>query len=99
MQLLKDRICGGGPSERLAVGVVVFDELIDALHKLLDAGERAATDGLVGDQGEEALDLIEPGVVGWDEVTLPLFRVVLSPTVTRLFYAVPRTSAARTASG
>ena len=55
------------PSERLAVGVVVFDELIDALHKLLDAGERAATDGLVGDQGEEALDLIEPGVVGWDE--------------------------------
>lgn len=71
MQLLKDRICGGGPSERLAVGVVVFDELIDALHKLLDAGERAATDGLVGDQGEEALDLIEPGVVGWDEVHVP----------------------------
>ena len=33
------------------------------------------------------------------EVTLPLFRVVLSPMVTRLFYAVPRTSVARTASG
>jgi len=32
-------------------------------------------------------------------VTLPLFRVVLSPMVTRLFYAVPRTSVARTASG
>lgn len=71
MQLLKDRICGGGPSERLAVGVVVFDELIDALHKLLDAGERAATDGLVGDQGEEALDLIEPGAVGRREVHVP----------------------------
>ena len=33
------------------------------------------------------------------ELTLPLFRVVLSPMVTRLFYAVPRTSVARTASG
>ena len=32
-------------------------------------------------------------------VTLPLFRVVLSPTITRPFYAVPRTSVARTASG
>lgn len=32
-------------------------------------------------------------------LTLPLFRVVLSPTVTRPFCAVPRTSVARTASG
>lgn len=32
-------------------------------------------------------------------VTLPLSRVVLSPTVTRPFFAVPRTSVARTASG
>ena len=36
---------------------------------------------------------------GVSELTLPLFGVVLSPTVTRLFYAVPRTSVARTASG
>ena len=33
------------------------------------------------------------------EVTLPLFRVALNPRFTRPFYAVPRTSAARTASG
>lgn len=99
MKLFEDRVGGGGPLEGLAIGVVRGDEVIDALHELLDAGERAATDGLVGDQREEALDLIEPGVVGWDEVTLPLFRVVLSPMVTRLFYAVPRTSVARTASG
>ena len=33
------------------------------------------------------------------DVTLPLFRVVLSPTITRPFYAVPRTSVARIASG
>lgn len=32
-------------------------------------------------------------------VTLPLFRVVLNPRFTRPFYAVPRTSAARIASG
>ena len=34
-----------------------------------------------------------------DGVTLPLFRVALNPRFTRPFYAVPRTSAARTASG
>lgn len=33
------------------------------------------------------------------ELTLPLFRVALNPRFTRPFYAVPRTSAARTASG
>lgn len=33
------------------------------------------------------------------DLTLPLFRVVLSPTVTRPFCAVPRTSVVRTASG
>ena len=33
------------------------------------------------------------------KVTLPLFRVALNPRFTRPFYAVPRTSAARTASG
>jgi len=32
-------------------------------------------------------------------VTLPSFRVALSPTITRPFCAVPRTSVARTASG
>lgn len=38
----------------LRVRVVGRDEMIDALHKLLDAGERAATDCLVGNQREEA---------------------------------------------
>ncbi len=41
MQLLEDRICGGGPL------------------------------GLVGDQREEALDLVEPGAIGRDEVHVP----------------------------
>lgn len=34
-----------------------------------------------------------------NHVTLPLFRVVLNPRFTRPFCAVPRTSAAHTASG
>ena len=42
MQLLKDRICGGCPLERLAVRVVRRDEMMDALDELFDAGERAA---------------------------------------------------------
>ena len=46
MQLLKNGICGGGPFERLAVGIVVSDELIDALYELLEAGERAAVQGI-----------------------------------------------------
>ena len=71
MQLLKDRVGGGRPLERLRVGVVVGDELIDALHELLDAGERAAADGLVRDQSEESFDLVQPGAVGGDEVQMP----------------------------
>ena len=71
MQFFKDGICGGGPLEGLAVGVVRCDEVIDALHKLFDAVERAAADGLVGDQREEALDLVQPGAVGRDEVQVP----------------------------
>ena len=40
MQFFEDRVGRGGPLERLAVGVVVGDEVIDALHELFDAGER-----------------------------------------------------------
>jgi len=71
MQLLEDRICRGSPFERLEVGVVCRDEVIDALNQLLDTGERAAADGLVGDQREEALDLVEPRTVGRDEMHVP----------------------------
>ena len=41
----------------------------------------------------------EPDEATIKAVTLPLFRVALNPRFTRPFYAVPRTSAARTASG
>lgn len=39
MQLLEDRIGSSRPLEGLAVRVVGGDELINALYKLLDAGE------------------------------------------------------------
>ena len=64
MQFFEDGIGGGGPCEGLAVRVVGRDEVVDALHELFDAGERAAPIGLVGNQCEEAFDLIEPGAVG-----------------------------------
>lgn len=71
MQLLKNGIGSGSPAEGLAVGVVVGDELVNAADELLDAGERAAPYGLVGNQREEAFDLIQPGTVGWHEVHVP----------------------------
>ena len=71
MQLLKDRTGGGGPLEGLAVGVVRSDEVGDALHKLFDTGEGSAPNGLVSDQREESLDLVQPRAVYWDEVHMP----------------------------
>ncbi len=48
MQLFEDRIGSGGPLEGLAARVVGRDEVVDALHELSDAGERAAANRLVG---------------------------------------------------
>jgi hypothetical protein len=57
-------VSGSSPPERLALGVVCGDKVINALHKLRDAGEGSAPDGLVGYQGKKSLHLIEPGTVG-----------------------------------
>ena len=40
---------------------MVWSLVVDALHELLDAGERASANGSAGDHREEAFDLIEPG--------------------------------------
>jgi len=45
--------------------------MIDLRDQILDAGEGASPDGLVGDQSEEAFNLIEPGAVGRDEMDVP----------------------------
>ncbi len=71
MQLFEDRVGRGRPLERPTVRVVGGDEVVDALHELLDAGERPTADGLVGDQAEKSFDLIEPGAVRRDEVHGP----------------------------
>lgn len=71
MELFEGGIGCGCPLEWLAVRVVCDDEVIDALNELLDAGEGAAADRLVGDQREEALYLVQPGAVGRDEVHVP----------------------------
>ena len=42
------------------MSVVMFDEVVDFSHQFLDAGERAAADGLLGDEAEPALDLVQP---------------------------------------
>jgi hypothetical protein len=41
---------------------------------------------------------VAPAIAQTAALTLPSFRVALSPTITRPFCAVPRTSVARTAS-
>ena len=71
MELFQDRVGGCGPAKRLGVLVVRGHEVIDMLHELPDAGERAAPNGFVGNQREESLDLVEPGAVGRDEVHVP----------------------------
>lgn len=48
MRLFEDRVRGGGSLEGPVVRVVGDDEVIDTLDELLDARERAASDGLVG---------------------------------------------------
>lgn len=57
-----------GPLERLWMLVVVIDERVDLALEVGHRLERTAADRLVGDQGEPALDLIEPGTVGWREM-------------------------------
>src|ERR1700727_3016228 len=49
----------------------VRTELIDAFDQWLDRTERAAPDGLVGDQRKEAFDLVKPRTVGGNEMHVP----------------------------
>src|SRR5450755_2189190 len=69
MQFREDRIGDGGPLERLRMGVVVGDELIDALHELLDARERAAPNSLPGPSRPRS------AVSEAQELTLPAYSV------------------------
>ena len=59
--LCEDFFGGFGPDERLGVGIVVFEVVVNGSFEFGDGGEDAATDALLSNQAEEALDLIEPG--------------------------------------
>jgi len=43
--------------------VVVIDEEMDFCNQLFDAAERAAPDGLLGNEAEPAFDLVEPASI------------------------------------
>src|SRR6516225_10887371 len=67
----KDIVGGLGPCEWLGIGVVMTDEVHNVGAQSLDAAIDASPDLFVGDEGEEALDLIEPGRAGGREMDMP----------------------------
>ena len=74
---------------------------IEAVKQITERGHRVAdVSTRIGVSQHSLYKWIKAYAVPAPErLTLPLFRVVLNPRFTRPFYAVPRTSAARIASG
>jgi hypothetical protein len=56
-----DLVGGFGPGEGLAAFVPAVDVGLDRGDEVLDRGERAAADGLAGDDAEEDLHHVQPG--------------------------------------
>lgn len=48
----------------------MLDELVDSGNNFFDGPERSAPDGLVRDESESSLDLIEPGRISGREVEM-----------------------------
>jgi hypothetical protein len=55
----------------LAELVVLSHEVIDLAYQFIDAAEGAVPDRLLGDQAEEALDLVQPRAVCGNAVDVP----------------------------
>jgi hypothetical protein len=64
----EDRFCDSGPHEGSGMLIVMLDERVDLALQVSHRIERAARDGLIGDQREPTLNLVEPGRVGRGEV-------------------------------
>ena len=58
----------GGPGEGFRVGVVLGEEAVDGGLEVDDGAEDAALQPPLCELGEEALDCVEPGAGGGDEV-------------------------------
>ena len=68
--LLEYRIGRSRPDERLGVGIGMLDEMIDFCDQGFDASECPAADGLLGDDIEPDLHLVQPGRIRWGEMSL-----------------------------
>ena len=67
----KDCVGSSSPHEGLRICIVGANEAIDFFDEVGGGVERAPTDSALSDEGEEALDLIEPGGIGGGEVNVP----------------------------
>ena len=69
----------GDPLEGLRLGVVIVEEAVDGGLEVGDGSEDAALEAALGQDGEEALDGVEPGGRGRREVERPA-RVARQPS-------------------
>src|SRR5216684_481514 len=60
-----------GPAEGFWIGIVAGDEVVDGSMQGVDAAVNAASDLALGKQGEEPLDLVEPGRTGRGQMHMP----------------------------
>ena len=63
-----DAIGTGGPDEGLGAVIVLIEIAVDSGFEIADGAEDAALEAALGQCGEEALDCIQPGAGGGDEV-------------------------------
>ena len=70
-EFLEDGVSRSSPREGLWIFVVSADVAVDFFDEIGGGIEGAPTDRALGDEGEEAFDLIEPGGVGGREVKVP----------------------------
>ena len=68
--LFQYRIGSGRPDERLGVSIGVLDEMVDLPDQVFHASECPPTDGLLGDDIEPYLHLVQPGRIRRREMNL-----------------------------
>ena len=68
------------PFEGSRVAIVVFDEFIDGMAQLSNAGKVGSSQGLAAQDAKPNLNLIEPGGVGWSEMKMHI-GVSSQPTI------------------